>query len=122
MSRGKRPKWMIDTATERMDVLFTEAENCFNENPARSHRYVTLARKISKKYNTPIPPQWKRRYCKNCYRFLKPGRNSVSRIVNGVVKIECLDCGHITRIPTTREQKEKRRAKIEQHIQKRHNE
>ena len=50
MKRGKRPNWMLEIAEERMDILFSQAEKEFNEHPERSHRYVELARKISKKY------------------------------------------------------------------------
>ena len=63
---------MIDIANERMNILFFMAKKEFSNNPNRSHRYVSLARKISKKYNTKIPENWRRSYCKNCYKFLNP--------------------------------------------------
>ena len=40
---------MLNIAKERMDILFSLAEKEFIEYPERSHRYVELARKISKK-------------------------------------------------------------------------
>jgi RNase P subunit RPR2 len=49
MARGKKPDWMIEIAQERMDILFNRAEKEYKEHPERSHRYVELARKISKK-------------------------------------------------------------------------
>lgn len=113
MKRGKRPKWMIEIAQERMDILFNRAKKEFNENPERSHRYVELARKISKKYNTNIPRKWNRRFCKNCYKFLVPGHNSTVRLIDGNINIFCSECGHITRIPLIKEKKLKRRAKID---------
>ena len=82
MARGKKPDWMIEIAQERMDILFNRAEKEYKEHPERSHRYVELARKISKKYNAKIPQVWGRRYCKNCYKFLVPGHNCAVRLIN----------------------------------------
>lgn len=109
---------MIDIAIERMDILFSMAKKEFSTNPERSHRYVSLARKISKKYNTKIPPKWRRSYCKNCYKFLSPAHNSSIRLSNGEVHIKCHECDHLMKIPYKKEKKEKRRAKIESYINK----
>ena len=49
MARGKRPDWMIEIAQERMNILFNRAEEEYKEHPERYHRYVELARKITKK-------------------------------------------------------------------------
>jgi ribonuclease P protein subunit RPR2 len=113
MARGKRPNWMIEIAQERMDILFNRAEKEYKEHPERSHRYVELARKISKKYNAKIPQAWGRRYCKNCYKFLVPGHNCAVRLINNEINIYCGECGHIMKIPYIREKKLKRRAKID---------
>lgn len=113
MSRGKKPKWMIDIAIERMDILFNRAEEEFPKHPERSHRYVELALKLSTKYNTKIPEKWARRYCKKCGKFLYYGHNSTVRLVNSEVNIFCGECGHIMKIPYIKEKKIKRRAKYE---------
>jgi len=112
---------MIDIAIERMDILFSMAKKEFSTNPERSNRYVSLARKISKKYNTKIPPKWRRSYCKSCYKFLNPPNNSSTRLFNGEVIIKCNECNHIMRIPYKKEKKGKRRAKIESYINKKRN-
>ena len=52
LSRGKRPKWMIEIAIERMNILFERAEMEFERHPERSNRYVVLAKKLSTKYNS----------------------------------------------------------------------
>ncbi|RBQ22840.1 Ribonuclease P protein component 4 [Candidatus Methanobinarius endosymbioticus] len=123
MRRGRRPKWMIDIANERMNILFSMAKKEFSVNPDRSHRYVSLARKISKKYNTKIPTKWRRSYCKKCYKFLDPSKNSSIRLKQGKIHIKCNQCNEIMKIPYINEQKEKRRAKIEYYsIKKRNNE
>ena len=113
MSRGKRPKWMIEIAIERMEILFERAAMEFITHPERSNRYVELALKLSTKYNTPVPDKWKRRYCKGCKSFLKPGRNCTVRLVDSEVNIFCGVCGHAMKIPYHREKKLKRRAKYD---------
>ena len=112
---------MIDIAIERMDILFSMAKKEFSTNPERSNRYVSLARKISTKYNTKIPYKWARSYCKNCYKFLAYGNNSSVRLVNGEVNIKCHECDYTMKIPYKKEIKEKRRAKIESYVNKKRN-
>jgi ribonuclease P protein subunit RPR2 len=132
---------MIEIAKERMDILFSLAQkeydnknNSCTNNPQRANervnessanerpnRYVELALKISKKYNTSIPLKWKRRYCKSCHKFLQPGINSKIRLSNNQVNIKCLECNHILHIPYKKEQKLKRRAKIESYTIKKRN-
>ena len=115
MSRGRRPKWMIEIAVERMNILFERAEMEFITHPQRSNRYVELALKLSTRYNTKIPEKWSRRYCKGCKSFLQPGRNCTVRLVDSQVNIFCGECGHVMKVPYRREQKSKRRAKYESH-------
>ena len=121
LSRGKRPKWMIEIAIERMNILFERAEMEFITHPERSHRYVELARKLSTKYNTKIPEKWSRRYCRECGKFLYYGHNSSVRLVDEKVNIFCGECGHVMKIPYNKEKKIKRRAKYES-IKKRNDE
>ncbi|HIH62271.1 MAG TPA: ribonuclease P [Methanobacteriales archaeon] len=115
---GRRPRWILRIAEERMDILFQLADKEFSKHPERSHRYVELARRISKKYNLRIPRKWKRRFCKSCYKFLKPGYNCRIRLSRGKIHYQCLECGRIMRFPYIREKKLKRRNKIEYHTSK----
>jgi ribonuclease P protein subunit RPR2 len=120
LRRGRRPKWMINIGKERIDILFKLADNEFSRFPERSHRYVKLARNISTKYNIPMPPEWKRRFCKNCYKFLKPNMNCKVRLSKGKVHFKCMECGKVIRVPYEKEKNQKRRKKIESYlIQKR---
>ncbi len=121
MRRGRRQKWMIKIAEERVNILFNRAQEEFFQNRERSHRHVQMARDIAQKYNLKIEPTWNRRHCKNCHKFLQPGTNSQVRLKNSSVEIKCLECGEIRRIPYTREKKEKRRRKIEFHTIKKGN-
>jgi len=86
-----------EIALERVEALFSEAEKIFNENRALANRYVGLARKIAMKYKVRIPRNLKRRFCKNCYKYLKPGVNLQVRTRKGKVVYCCLDCGKLMR-------------------------
>ena len=103
------------------NILFERAEMEFITHPERSDRYVELARRLSTKYNTKIPEKWSRRYCRNCGKFLYYGHNSSVRLVDEKVNIFCGECGHVMRIPYSKEKKNKRRARYES-IQKRNDE
>lgn len=104
MKRGlsKRKQRLI--AQERIETLFSEAEKAFSQNPSLSHRYVTLARKIAMKVKLKMPRKLKRKFCKHCYKFLKPGVNCRIRTRNGKVVISCFECKKFTRIPFGKKQ------------------
>ncbi|WP_083240825.1 MULTISPECIES: ribonuclease P protein component 4 [Methanobacterium] len=117
MRRGRRPRWMLKIAEERIDILFKLAEESYSTHPHRSDRYVEMARNIATKYNIRMPRIWKRRFCKKCYKFLKPGENCQIRLKNSCVIIKCLECGNVVTLPYIREQKDKRRRRrVESHI------
>ncbi|GAB4306507.1 MAG: ribonuclease P protein component 4 [Methanobacteriaceae archaeon] len=123
MRRGRRPRWMLEIAEERINILFILADKEFKEHPERSNRYVKLARNIATKYNIKMPKIWKHRFCKNCYSFLKPGYNCRVRLSKSCVVISCLECGIKMRIPYIKEKKMRRREKVELYtIKKRANE
>ena len=113
MRRGRRPKWMLKIAEERIDILFQQAEKELSYNPERSHRYVQMAQNIAQKYNLKINGTLRGRFCKNCQHFIRPGLNSQIRLFNSSINVKCLDCGEIRRIPYINEKKERRRRKIE---------
>ncbi|MEG3224513.1 MAG: ribonuclease P [Methanobacteriales archaeon Met13] len=115
MRRGRRPKWMIKIAYERLEILFKMAEEEFSLHPERSNRYAEMARNIAQKYNLKTPPYWRGRFCKQCNRFLKPGFNSKIRLNESAVTTKCLECGEIRRNLYKSEQKTRRRNKIESH-------
>lgn len=106
---------MIKLAEERVNILFNSAQEELSHNPRRSNRHVEMACNLAQKYNLKIQPDWNRRYCKSCYKFLTPGVNSRVRLRNSSVEIKCLECGEIKRIPYREERKERRRKKIEHH-------
>ncbi|MBW3003233.1 ribonuclease P [Candidatus Woesearchaeota archaeon] len=79
-------------AKERINILFEQADKRFNTDKALSNRYVTLARNISMKYKVRIPRELKRKFCKHCYKFLKPGVNLRIRTRKDKVVYYCMEC------------------------------
>jgi ribonuclease P protein subunit RPR2 len=87
-------------AIKRIHRLFKLAYNKAKEkNFELANRYVNIARKISMKYLTPIPLEFKRSFCKHCYSYLLPNINSRTRINKGKIIIFCKNCQKYTRIP-----------------------
>ena len=78
---------------ERIYRLFELAELQLDSNPARSKRYVALAREISKKTRARIPDELKTKFCKKCGAYLKEKKNAQITTM-GIMKIvKCLECG-----------------------------
>jgi len=84
-------------ARDRIAVLFSEAEKKFDESPEYSDRYVAIARKIAMRERIRIEPQYRRRFCHNCYKYLVPGANMRVRVHNKWVSVTCLECKKTTR-------------------------
>jgi len=72
--------------------LFEEAKSSFSKNPSLSNKYVKLARKTAMKVNLRLPRELKRRFCKHCYSYLVPGKNSRVRIHKSRVIYYCFNC------------------------------
>ncbi|SRR3972149_6755962 len=89
--RGSRAA-VVRLCRQRIEKLFLQAEEAFDESKDLAKRYVSLARKISTKYKVYIPNNLKRRYCKNCGNYLKPGRNCRVRNTNSKIVYFCTDC------------------------------
>ena len=89
----------IEIAKHRIKKLFSEADKIFDKSPKLADRYVEMARKIAMKLNVPIPKYLKRKFCKHCYSYLRPGNNARVRIHKSRVIIYCKNCKKYTRIP-----------------------
>jgi ribonuclease P protein subunit RPR2 len=103
MSKKKKPrdkKVQSQIALKRIKKLFLMAEKkALEGNITIANRYVAIARKLSMKYLTPIPKEFKHRFCKHCYFYLLPYINSRFRVHRGKLVIYCNNCKKYTRIP-----------------------
>ncbi|HDH91385.1 MAG TPA: hypothetical protein ENF38_00360 [Candidatus Aenigmarchaeota archaeon] len=99
--RRRKPLWQKRIAKERIKILFDLAEKEIDKNPERSRRYIELMRKIGKRYNVRLPKKIKRKFCKSCNTFLKPGKTARIRIDSKkkAVIVKCLYCNKIYRYP-----------------------
>ncbi len=88
-----------EIALERIKELFNQADEVVSEDQKLAKRYVTLAKNISTRIKVQIPKELKRRYCKNCLSYLKPGLNARIRLNNGKKTYFCMACQTFTRIP-----------------------
>jgi len=89
-------------ALERVEHLFLQAEKAFKEKPLLSRRYVQLARKIAMKYKVSMRSALKRRFCKHCYSYLKPGVNCRVRLGGKHLVYYCQECKKFMRFPYKR--------------------
>jgi ribonuclease P protein subunit RPR2 len=87
-------------AKKRIENLFLNAEKkALEQDFTLADRYVKLARKISMRNLVSIPRQYKKKYCKHCYSYLKPSINCRIRIHRNKIIIFCENCQKYTRIP-----------------------
>jgi len=85
-------------AAERIERLFELAEKAFEKHPEFSDRYVKLAWKIATRYNVRLPAALKRKFCRKCLSFLRPGASCRVRVQSGCVVVTCLRCDHVARL------------------------
>jgi len=90
-------------AEERIQRLFVLADQRISEDRENAKqladRYVEIARNIGMKYNVSIPAELRKRYCHECFSFLKPGFNCQVRInsKSNTVNYQCRECGEVNR-------------------------
>ena len=99
MVRGysKKSSEHLQIANNRIDQLFSQADEVFGEDSELSDRYVDLARKLAMKFKVKLKSEYKRKFCKHCYRYLRPGVNARVRTQNGKVVYSCLSCKKFSR-------------------------
>lgn len=104
MRRKKKEERKI--ASERINVLFSLAEKyALQGKPQRANRYVQLAWKIGMRYNVQIPSHLKKRYCRGCHIFLRPGVNCRVRLTGDRITMACQNCGRQYRYPILKEKR-----------------
>ena len=86
-------------ALERIKILFEEADQIFKDDPKLSNRYIKLARKLAMRVNIRLNKDLKRKFCKHCYYFLKPGINCRIRTRENKLIYYCFNCKNYMRFP-----------------------
>ena len=99
MQKTKEKEKQRKIALERIKVLFKEADKVFKEDNKLANKYVKIARKLAMKVNLRWPRELKRRFCKHCYCFLKPGINCRVRNKDKKMVYYCLNCKKYMRFP-----------------------
>ena len=89
------PGRMKKIARERIRILLGLAEQEIYSHPERSRRYAELAKKIGMRYRVRIPKKYKRKICRKCGAYLKPGANCTVRLIpkERCVSWKCSECG-----------------------------
>ncbi|MFO8016878.1 MAG: ribonuclease P [Candidatus Woesearchaeota archaeon] len=106
----KKPAKMRKIAEERIRTLFRQADDRMSKpnkditpmDRSLANRYVTLARRIAMKYRVKIPPELKRKFCRHCYKYIKPGYNARVRVQKHRVIYQCGECGKYMRFMVKR--------------------
>ncbi len=94
-SKSKQQK----IAKERIKVLFQLAKESFKEDSNLSDKYIKLARRIAMKHKVRLGPEFKKKFCKNCHKYLLPGVNCRVRLHKHRLIYYCLSCRHFMRQP-----------------------
>ncbi len=111
-ARKKTKEEQKKIAMERIEILFNLADDsALSGDVKRASRYVEMARKTAMRYNLRISREYKRKFCKYCYRYLLPSVTSTVRINSEGhrVEVKCLECGRSMFYPFIKELKEKRK-------------
>ncbi len=82
-------------AQEEIEKLFRLA--AMAKDPELSKRYVQIARKIAMKLKVKMPREYKRKFCRKCYSYLRPGVTCKVRVQKGKVIYRCLSCKEFMR-------------------------
>ena len=84
-------------AMQRVKVLIDRA--LYSRDEFSDH-HIVIAKKIILKYKLKIPFEYKLLFCKQCKKFIIPGRDSIIRTGRSntkALRITCKLCGHTYR-------------------------
>ena len=101
-------------ASERIGILFGLADReAISGDLERAGRHVAAARRLAMKFNVRIPKQYRGKYCRHCYCYLLPGKNSRFRLSAAEKRVEvyCFTCHKKAYHPYVAEVRAKRRLK-----------
>lgn len=87
-----------EISRQRIERLFSLAEEEHGAHPERSNRYVEIARRICSRMRVRMPRHLKARFCRHCGSYLPPSARRV-RLKDGVITKTCIRCGRQLRRP-----------------------
>jgi ribonuclease P protein subunit RPR2 len=99
------PERFKKIAMEQVEQLLGQADEVFGRRRDLADRYVELAWKIKTKYNLRLPKELKRKFCRKCLSFWRPGATCRVRKARGRVNVTCMRCGRIFRFPHPKRRK-----------------
>jgi ribonuclease P protein subunit RPR2 len=84
-----------EIASERIAILFEQAQKASHVSQDRADYLVSLANKISMRCRSPIPPRYRVRFCRKCMSYFRVG-NHQTRLKSHThkIQIKCLRCGY----------------------------
>ncbi|MBI5332389.1 MAG: ribonuclease P [Candidatus Aenigmarchaeota archaeon] len=98
MRSRQKPADQVKIAKERIAMLFNHAEQSAKKGRIEyANRYIHLARKIGMRYNVRLPSNYRRRFCRQCKKYLCNGVSSEETQEKGFLKIKCLNCSRVMR-------------------------
>jgi len=102
--KAKKPNKLV---LERINILFSRAEESLKLSPGNAKRYVELAIKNAMRYNVTVPKKYRMSYCSKCHSYLKAGVSSTHRTSKKQesVIITCNECNNVMRFPYRKEKK-----------------
>ena len=95
----KKPVQQQRIAEKRIKFLFQQAKEHFKQDSKLSDKYIKLARRIVMKYKVKLTSEMKKRFCKNCHKYLVPGVNCRIRLHKHRLIVYCFACKHFMRHP-----------------------
>jgi|SRR3989338_9141938 len=94
-----KPAQQQKIAKRRINFLFQHAKEVFKEDSRLSDKYIKMAIRIAMKHKIRMTSSLKKRFCKNCHKYLVPGVNCRVRIHKHRIIYYCLSCKHYMRHP-----------------------
>ena len=88
----KKPVQQQKIAKKRINFLFQHANEVFKEDSNLSDKYVKMARRIAMKVRLKLPKTLRRKFCKHCLYFLRPGVNCRVRTRKKMLVVYCQNC------------------------------
>jgi ribonuclease P protein subunit RPR2 len=87
-----------EISRQRIEMLFSLADEEYGTHTERSDRYVGIARRICTRMRIRMPRHLKAKFCKHCGSYLPPSARRV-RLKDGIITETCLRCGRQLRRP-----------------------